>query len=92
MRFPDDWKEWTWRPSTGVSGIVTFTTRRIWRITVSAGGVAGTVTINPSGDVINVPANSTIVVEPWGMLYALTLSFTNTTYYCVETINKTTPL
>lgn len=76
----------TWAYDAGVSGVeVIGAGRRVIGIAAHAGILAGSMTIN-GGDVIPVPANSSITINPYGQLVAPTIVFTGTDSYFIETL------
>lgn len=76
----------TWDYQAGVSGIETIGAgQRVIGIAAHAGIVAGSMTIN-GGDVIPIPANSSISISPQAQLVAPTIVFTGTTSFFVETV------
>lgn len=76
----------TWAYEAGVAGTeIIGAGQRVIGIAAHAGIVAGSMTIN-GGDVIPVPANSSITINPYGQLVAPTIVFTGTDSYFIETL------
>jgi len=97
MLFPEDWKEYEWRgyslaiPAGGPVFAIE-PTERLWRATITAGGTPTIINILRGpypDDVITVPANSTLVLEPKGM-WPLNLLYVgdDTVAFQVETIRR----
>ncbi len=84
VEFPDEFPDrvGTWGYVAGTTGTENVV-GRVMQISVSAGALAGSVTIN-GGDAITIPAGSGLTIEPCANLVDPEIVFTTTDAYFIE--------
>lgn len=93
MIMPEDWREYDYEVSGGpvvAPFLIKQLERRLWRLHITAGGVAVDVVVN--GFTVTVAANTTVVLEPKGMIPVVITGVANVPSLIIESIARINPV